>query len=191
MASVDADNKLQLLTVCSVTERLQAWVSVTIEPSAAERLKPDAIGPWGLAALAIGITSPAMGLYALWGPMQAAAGPISPLIFLGALLVTLPTALSYASLNQQVPSTGAAAEWLWIAISPSAGLLSGLIMATCFVMTAVAQPLLFALFFRDFLQWAGIAVPDGAAVIAGILLLTTTVAWVCLRGAETSIRTTI
>ena len=34
---------------------------------------------WGLAALAIGITSPAMGLYALWAPMQVATGPISPL----------------------------------------------------------------------------------------------------------------
>src|SRR5580700_7824125 len=77
------------------------------------RLKANTIGPWGLAALAIGITSPAMGLYALWGPMQVAAGPITPLIFLAAMVLILPTAISYALLNQEAPSAGAACTWLW------------------------------------------------------------------------------
>jgi len=73
------------------------------------RLKGDVIGPWGLAALVIGVTSPAIGLYATWGPIEATAGPIAPLVFLAALAIILPTALSYASLNRQAPSAGAAA----------------------------------------------------------------------------------
>ena len=79
---------------------------------ASDLLKPGTIGPWGLAALAIGITSPAMGLYALWGPMQVAAGPITPLIFLASMVMTLPTAVSYALLNREAPSAGAACTWL-------------------------------------------------------------------------------
>ena len=63
------------------------------------RLKENVIGPLGLAALTIGITSPAMGLYVGWGSMQAMAGPI-PLIFLAAMVLTLPTAISYAVLNR-------------------------------------------------------------------------------------------
>ena len=83
-------------------------------------LKKNAISPLGLAALAIGLTSPAIGLFALWGTMQTATGPITPLIFLAAMLFTLPTGLSYAVLNTRFPSAGAA-SWLWGAISPGWG----------------------------------------------------------------------
>jgi putrescine importer len=157
----------------------------------AARLKPNTIGPWGLAALAIGITSPAMGLYALWGPMQVAAGPITPLIFLAAMLMTLPTAISYALLNQQAPSAGAACTWLWRAVHPLAGFQAGLLMTTYFTMAAIAQPLMFALFFRDLLDWLHIRLPETVTLILGILISTAPVAWACLRGAEASIKSTV
>jgi putrescine importer len=85
-----------------------------------------------------------MGLYALWGPMQVATGPITPLVFLAALLLTLPTAISYAALNSHAPSAGASASWLWSSLSPSAGFLAGLVMMTYFVMPSISQPLLFS-----------------------------------------------
>lgn len=50
----------------------------------APRLKANVIGPLGLAALVIGMTSPAIGLYAMCGPIEATAGPIVPLVFLSA-----------------------------------------------------------------------------------------------------------
>lgn len=156
-----------------------------------QKLKGDTIGPWGLAALAIGITSPAMGLYALWGPMQVAAGPITPLIFLAAMVVTLPTAISYALLNQHAPSAGAASNWLWISVSPLAGLLAGLFMTTYFFMAAVAQPLMFALFFQDLLKWLNIDLRESAAVPIGTVIATAPLVWICLGGAETSIKSTV
>jgi putrescine importer len=155
------------------------------------RLKGDTIGPWGLAALAIGITSPAMGLYALWGPMQVVAGPITPLIFLAAMFLTLPTAISYSLLNREAPSAGAACTWLWSAVGPMAGLQSGLLMTTYFFMAAVAQPLLFALFFRDLLNWLHLSLPSVATLMLGVLISCVPVAWVCLRGAESSIKSTV
>jgi amino acid transporter len=155
------------------------------------RLKANTIGPWGLAALAIGITSPAMGLYALWGPMQVAAGPITPLIFLAAMLMTLPTGISYALLNRETPSAGAASTWLWKAVHPLAGYLAGLLMTTYFAMAAIAQPLMFALFFHDLLDWLHLQWPQPISLTVGVLLASAPVAWVCLRGAEASIKTTV
>lgn len=155
------------------------------------RLKAGSIGPWGLAALAIGITSPAMGLYGLWGPMQALAGPITPLVFIAAMVMVLPTAVSYALLNRHMPSTGSAATWLWISFSPSLGYLAGLTMMTYFVMATVAQPLLFALFFQDLLLLLGLNAEGPFVLVAGILIATLPVAIACLRGAEASIRATI
>lgn len=156
-----------------------------------DSLKRDTIGPWGLAALAIGITSPAMGLYALWGPMQGLAGPITPLIFLAAMLLTLPTAVSYALLNREAPSAGAASTWLWAAVHPMAGFQAGLLMSTYFSMAAIAQPLMFALFFLDLLDWMHIHLAQPVALTIGILVSSAPVAWVCLRGAEASIKSTV
>jgi APA family basic amino acid/polyamine antiporter len=156
-----------------------------------QRLKANTIGPWGLAALAIGITSPAMGLYALWGAMQSAAGPITPLIFLAAMLMILPTAISYALLNRAAPSAGAAATWVWQAINPSAGYQAGLLMTAYFLMAAIAQPLVFALFFQDLLSWLHVKMPQMMGLSLGILVSTIPVAWVGLRGAEASIKTTV
>ncbi len=132
-----------------------------------------------------------MGLYSLWGQMQVAAGPIAPLIFLAAMLLTIPTAISYALLNREAPSAGAACTWLWTAISPLAGYQAGLLMTTYFFMAAVAQPLIFALFFRDLLEWLHIPLPLMLALTLGVILSCLPTAWVCLRGAEASIKTTV
>jgi len=64
-----------------------------------QQLRQNTISQIGLIALAVGIISPALGVYALWAPIQAAAGPVAPLVFLAAMLVALPTAVSYANLN--------------------------------------------------------------------------------------------
>ena len=161
------------------------------EKSAAPLLKADVIGPWGLAALVIGITSPAIGLYAMWGPIETTAGPVAPLVFLAALLITLPTVLSYASLNRHAPSAGAVAAWLWKTVNPTTGFIAGLVMLTYFLMTAISVPLLFSLFFRDLLDGLHWAVPSMAAWLTGLVLQSSVIAWICLRGAEASVKTTM
>ena len=162
-----------------------------IREGIAPQLKANVIGPWGLAALVIGVTSPAIGLYAMWGPIEATAGPIAPLVFLAALMIILPTVLSYASLNRHAPSAGAVSTWLGTAVNPATGMAAGLVMISYLLMSAITVPLLFALFFRDMLAWLHVTIPSMAALVAGVLIQSTVVAWVCLRGAEASIRTTI
>lgn len=155
------------------------------------RLKPNTIGPWGLAALAIGICSPALGIYALWAPMQAAAGPITPLVFLAAMVMILPTAISYALLNREAPSVAASSSWLWTAVHPAVGLQAGLMMITYFFMAAAAQPPMFALFFRDLLTLLHVHLPISVTMTLGVLLSSAPIAWLCLRGAEASIKSTV
>lgn len=155
------------------------------------RLRQNTIGPVGLAALAIGITSPAMGLFALWGTMEATAGPVSPLIFLAAMLVTLPTGISYAVLNRRFPSAGAASTWLWRAVSPASGFLAGLLMTTYFLMATITAPILFAMFFADLLLTLHVQLSHLAALYLGILISTVPAAYFCLRGAEASVKMTV
>jgi amino acid transporter len=162
-----------------------------IDAAAAPRLKADVIGPWGLAALVIGVTSPAIGLYATWGPIEGTAGPVAPLVFLAALVITFPTVLSYASLTRHAPSAGATATWLWTTVNPTTGLIAGLVMMIYFVMTAISVPLLFGLFFRDFLDWLRVPTSGMSAWVTGLVLQTGAIAWICLRGAAASIKTTI
>ena len=157
----------------------------------AARLKKGAIGPIGLAALAIGILSPALGLYALWPPIQAQTGPIAPLVYLCAMLVALPTAISYAVLNAEAPSAGAGSTWLWRALSPSAGYLLGLTMTTYLVMGAIAQPLLFGLFAQDLMTFVGWPVGGRTVMIASIIVATAPVVLITRRGADTSVRTAV
>lgn len=155
------------------------------------RLKKNTISPIGLAALAIGITSPAMGLFALWGTMEAATGPVTPLIFLSAMLVTLPTGISYAVLNSRFPSAGAASTWMWRSISPLAGFLAGLAMSTYFLMATVSAPIMFAMFLADFLRIVRAPISHLDALYCGIVVSTIPVAFFCLRGAEASIKVTV
>jgi amino acid transporter len=154
-------------------------------------LKKNAISPLGLAALAIGLTSPAIGLFALWGTMQTATGPITPLIFLAAMLFTLPTGLSYAVLNTRFPSAGAASTWLWRAISPGVGFLAGLLMLTYFLMATIACPLMFAMFFGDLAEMIHAPLSRSAALYIGVFVATVPVAACCLRGAEASTKVTV
>ena len=155
------------------------------------RLRSGQIGPFGLAALAIGILSPALGLFAIWGPMQAATGPITPLVFLGAAALALPTAISYAALNREAPSAGAASTWLWRAVSPAAGYFVGLTMTTYFLLAALAQPLMFGLFFRDLLVFLGLPDFGLATLLVSIPLITMPVMWAAYRGAAASTRTAV
>ncbi len=155
------------------------------------RLKSGQISPLGLAALAIGIMSPALGLFALWGPMEAATGPIVPLVFIASAALALPTALSYAYLNKEAPSAGAASTWLWRAISPASGYLAGLTMTAYFIFAAIAQPLLFGIFFQNLLALFGIAVDGIWILILAVPLVTVPVMWLAYRGAQASTRFTV
>src|SRR5947209_4801432 len=92
------------------------------------KLKSDALGLVGAVTLGIVFLSPAMTLYGLFGPTFLEAGNSAPLAFIWALLATLPTAVSYALLSRDFPTSGSAADWATRATNHRIGIWTGWIV---------------------------------------------------------------
>ena len=101
----------------------------------------------GAALLGAIIMSPASGLYFNFTPTEATAGSVVPLIFLIAIVVTLPTALSYAALSRSLPSAGSAYTWVREAMGPGAGVFAGWILNGFYLLAQIVLPGIGALFF--------------------------------------------
>jgi amino acid transporter len=144
----------------------------------------------GAALLGAIIMSPASGLYFNFSPTEATAGRVVPLIFLIAIVVTLPTALSYASLSRSLPSAGSAYTWVRQSMGPSAGIFAGWILNGFYLLAQIVLPGIGALFFNDILAQAG--VPTGYVTWAiGVLLMTGIVAVINYRGIDLSLKGTV
>ena len=81
--------------------------------------------------------------------MGAGAGKATRAVFLMALLLTLPTAVSYALVAREIPSAGSAYAWLSEAINPLIGSWVGFLLTATYFIAVVLQPILFSLFFND------------------------------------------
>jgi len=126
-----------------------------------------------------------MAIYMNLGPNVSYAGKAGPLVFILALLATLPTALSYAYVARELPSSGSAFEWARLAVNPSVGVWVGSITAIYYLMNVVLQPITFGLFARDLLELSGL--PGGfGSWLAGALFSTAVCAWLVYRGIQPS-----
>ena len=144
----------------------------------------------GAALLGAIIMSPASGLYFNFTPIEATAGPVVPLIFLIAIVVTLPTALSYAALSRSLPSAGSAYTWVRRAIGPNAGVFAGWILNGFYLLAQIVLPGIGALFFNDILGQLG--VPTGYLTWAiGVVVMTAIVAAINFRGIDLSLKGTV
>lgn len=144
----------------------------------------------GAALLGAIIMSPASGLYFNFTPTEATAGTVVPLIFLIAIFVTLPTALSYAALSRSLPSAGSAYTWVRQSIGPHAGVFAGWILNGFYLLAQIVLPGIGALFFNDILAQAGI--PTGYFTWAiGVLVMTAVVAVINYRGIDLSLKGTV
>jgi amino acid transporter len=146
-------------------------------------LRADVIGLVGAATLGTVMLSPAMTLYGNFGPSFAAAGRAAPLAFLWALAATLPTAISYALLSRQDPSSGSAAHWISRATgSEGVARWAGWIVFLYYFNNFIIQPVCLGVFFKDL-------VGGGFATYAlGAALLTAWPAWMAFRGLSVSTR---
>jgi len=156
----------------------------------ASGLRANSMSWVGAALLGAIIMSPASGLYFNFTPIEATAGGVVPLIFVIAIVVTLPTALSYAALSSSLPSAGSAYTWMRHAVNPAAGIYTGWIFNGFYLMAQIVLPGIGALFFNDILDQVGI--PTGFLSWAiGVLLMTVVVGLINFRGIDLSLKGTI
>src|SRR6476659_7344949 len=119
-------------------------------------LKANVIGLLAAATLGTVMLSPAMTLYGTFGPAFASAGNAAPLAYAWALLATVPTALSYALVSREYPSSGSAYAWMAKATTPTAGAWAGWMVFLYYLMNFIIQPLTLGLFFNDLLSALGL-----------------------------------
>ncbi|MCW2598690.1 MAG: amino acid permease [Frankiales bacterium] len=85
----------------------------------------------------------------------SAGGPVMPLVFLVITVAIIPTAISFAVMNNRRPSAGSGYTWLWEATNPGIGLWLGWILITTYVVVTALYPIAFAVFFNALLQYFG------------------------------------
>src|SRR5215469_1755380 len=161
------------------------------EESRVVGLRANAVGLVGLATLGAVMMSPALGIYGTWGPMASIVGLPTPLVFFGALVVSLPTAISYALVNREFPSAGSAFTWAWKTTSPTVGTWVGLMMTLYYSVAVILQPILFGLFFNSLLQFFGFRHTSLLTWSAGVVIVTLFVFYLTYRGIEMSTRSAV
>ena len=153
-------------------------------------LRSGALGLWGLAILAAAMMAPALGLYFNWGPMEELIGTPTPLVFLVGAIVILPVAISYSQISSRMTSSGAAYAWAWRELSPRVGAWTGLIMTAYYTVAVILQPILFGLFFNDFLSLFHVSVNTGTWAL-GVVLILAVGMFATYKGISISVKTAL
>lgn len=151
-------------------------------------LRKDTIGLLGAATLGMAFLSPAMTIYAVFGPLFLACGRAVPFSLMTALLATLPTALSYAILSRDHPSSGSTADWATQAAGHGAGAWVGWIVFLYYLTNNIVQVATGGLFFNELLLALGIRLPAAVGFTAGALLISAWPAWMVYRGVALSVK---
>jgi putrescine importer len=153
--------------------------------STAPGLKHGAVGLIGASAMGVAMLSPAMAVYLNFGAITLYAGKAGPLVFILALAATLPTALSYALVARELPSSGSAFEWARKAINAPVGVAVGCITAIYYIMNVLMQPITFGIFSRDLLALTGWTQPFAGWAV-GAIFSSAVCAWLVYRGIQPS-----
>ena len=136
-----------------------------------EALRANALSLWHLVVLGIAYMGLALTVYFNVGIMEGITGPIVPLAFLGVTFAMLPTAASFAIMNNRRPSTGSGLTWLWEATVPPLGVWLGWVIFVTYVVGSILQPVMFGLFFNSLLNYFGAGAGTWTAIGAGIVVV--------------------
>jgi amino acid transporter len=125
-----------------------------------------------LAFIGLAYFSLAPAIYLNMGFMETDSnGPVMPFLFIVITIVVIPTAISFAVLNNRRPSAGSGYTWVSQFVSPALGLWTGFLMITTYIVVASIYPPGFGLFFNAFLQSIGVRSSLATGIAGGVLLV--------------------
>lgn len=162
--------------------------SATPTPATAapQRLRANSLMLWHVVALGLAYMSLAPAIYFNMGFMETeAGGPVMPLVFIAVTVAILPTAISFAVLNNRRPSAGSAATWVSEALGTPLGLWVGWLLTTLYTIACAIYPAYFAIFFNPFLDYFGVHISFWTGAVAG-LAITAVVAWMLRHDVQLS-----
>ncbi len=175
------------MTISEQPDSVGTSKSSSASSTAGVSLRPSVLGLLAVAGLGAVIMSPSLGIYFNWGPMTIATGPIAPLIYLLALIISLPTAISYAMVSKEIPSAGQAYTWLWHAYRPSIGLWTGGILLLYYLSGLWLVNMFFAVFFGEFLRYFGLP-PNPFEGAIGMIIMAVITAFIVYRDIKFNAR---
>ncbi len=155
-----------------------------------EGLKSSALGAFAVAGLGCVMMAPALGIYANLGLIAADSGRAAPAVFLVSLLLTLPTAVSYALIAREIPSAGSAYAWLSEAVNPLIGTWVGILLLGTYLFCVILQPIVFGLFFNELLISLHLPTSYGTWM-GGVLISTAVVALLAYPGIEIAAKSSL
>jgi amino acid transporter len=156
----------------------QAPAGSVATETAGEGLRRNSLNLPRLIFIGLAYFSLAPVIYLNMGFMESdSGGPVMPFLFILITIAVLPTAISFAVLNNKRPSAGSGYTWLWESTYPGLGLWLGWIMMATYVVVAALYPPAFATFFNALLSyfhlsattWTGIGGGVAAILIIGFL----------------------
>jgi amino acid transporter len=109
-------------------------------------------------------------IYLNMGFMETdSGGPVMPFLFILITIAVLPTAVSFAVMNNRRPSAGSGYTWLWESTYPIVGLWLGWMMITTYVVVSALYPVAFGTFFNALLSYWNISTSTWTGIIGGLV----------------------
>jgi len=148
-------------------------LSASDSPAASPRsLRAGSLNLSRLAFIGLAYFSLAPAIYLNMGFMETDAnGPVMPILFIIITIAVLPTAVSFAALNNRRPSAGSGYTWVSEFVHPALGLWTGFVMITTYVVVCSIYPPGFGLFFNAFLDAIGVSTGLGTGIVGGVLMV--------------------
>ena len=135
-------------------------------------LKRDSLNLPRLAFIGLAYFSLAPVIYLNMGFMESdSGGPVMPFLFILITITVLPTAISYAMMNNRRPSAGSGYTWLWESTYPGVGLWLGWMMITTYVVVSALYPPAFGTFFNALLSYFHLTANTWTGVGGGIFAI--------------------
>src|SRR5215467_4625002 len=125
-----------------------------------------------LAFIGLAYFSLAPVIYLNMGFMESdSGGPVMPFLFILITIAVLPTAISFAIMNNRRPSAGSGYTWLWESTYPGVGLWLGWIMIATYVVVTALYPPAFATFFNALLTYFNLSATTWTGIGGGVFAI--------------------
>jgi putrescine importer len=132
------------------------------------RLKTGAIGVVTAAVIGAGMMGLAASEYIIIGPLTSDVGPPVPLLFILGIVITIPTAISYAMMVRVKPHCGSTFEWTRATFSPRVGAFAGWSILAFYGINCWVMPAQIGLFFSALLAYFGVPASFGTFALGAL-----------------------
>jgi putrescine importer len=153
-------------------------------------LKAGGLGVLTAAVIGAGMMGLAASEYIIIGPLTSYVGQAVPLLFLLGIVITIPTAISYAMMVRARPHAGSTFAWSRAAFNPGVGAFAGWSVLSFYTINCWVMPAQIGLFFSAFLAFFGVTASFWTFAL-GAVVSVISIAFIMYPGIRITGRTTL